>query len=92
MNSNGVYGPVCDDLWDNSDAAVVCRQLGYSGGIATSNSYFGQTSSTFAYDNVACTGSEAFLQECPHLTVDNCASSEAAGVECFCSGKNQHTP
>lgn len=29
--SNGTWHPVCDSIWSNEDASVVCRQLGFSG-------------------------------------------------------------
>jgi Ca2+-binding EF-hand superfamily protein len=75
--------PVCDDGWDMSDGAVVCRQLGFFGiERVTSSSYFGSVSSNFAMDDVQCDGSEARLQDCRYNANDNCGGGEGAGVIC----------
>ena len=62
------------------------RMFGYSSGQPTTKSHFGSVPSTFAMDDVSCFGNETSLLDCPHVTVDNCGSHEAAGVICSNSG------
>merc|ERR1712013_611104 len=82
VNSDGYLGPVCDDNWDSREARVVCRQLGFTDGTATTNSYFGSVPSHFAMDSVHCTGDEGILQDCSNSTTDDCDGNEGAGVKC----------
>ena len=83
---NGQWGTVCDDGWDDTDAGVVCRQLGFgSSGRAVYAGHLGQGSGSIWLDSVTCTGNESILASCGHLGVGvtrNCRHTEDAGVRC----------
>eukprot|EP00731_Ephydatia_muelleri_P028213 Em0019g1086a len=82
--NNGSWGTVCDDLWDNTDATVACRQLGYGSGVALSFAYYGQGTGFIWLDDVGCVGTEARLWDCANrgIGIHNCAHSEDASVQC----------
>ena len=81
---NGEWGTVCDNGWDDTDAGVVCRQLGFGSHGWSYN--FGQGSGPIWLDSVTCTGNESMLINCSHLGVGvtrSCSHSEDAGVYCY---------
>ena len=85
---DGQWGTVCDDYWDTADAKVVCRQLGFSGGVALEDNEFGNGEDPIWLDDVGCSDYELSLSSCDHHNPwgdHNCGHYEDAGVRC---GKN----
>ncbi|KAL1275633.1 hypothetical protein QQF64_035256 [Cirrhinus molitorella] len=82
---NAVWGSVCDDQWDISDAQVVCRQLGCGAAVrADRNSVFGAGEGVVWLNRVECRGNEIHLWDCP-LSLNNhtdCSHKEHAGLTC----------
>ncbi|KAM7370603.1 hypothetical protein PAMP_010132 [Pampus punctatissimus] len=80
---HGDWGSICDSGWNDLNAAVVCRQLGHSGGAVAAGG-FGQGKGPIHLDQVRCTGKEEFLGECPSLgqSIQGCRRREGAGVRC----------
>ncbi|KAL1275644.1 hypothetical protein QQF64_035267 [Cirrhinus molitorella] len=82
---NAVWGSVCDDQWDISDAQVVCRQLGCGAALrADGNSVFGAGEGVVWLNIVECRGNEIHLWDCP-LSLKNhtdCSRKEHAGLTC----------
>ena len=88
VKPNNTWGIICDDRWDDVDARVVCKQLGF-GSIGTAIQTYPSPVSPDTpiwLDNVNCNGFESKLIDCAHngLENHNCVHSEDAGV--ICSG------
>lgn len=77
--------PFCDTNFDDSDAKVVCKEIGYLYGKAQCCSAIGAIAadSTMVTD-LQCTGSESNIDACPSKT-GSCSSGKTASV--YCSNK-----
>ena len=74
----GEWGSVCNDGWDDSDASVACRQLGFASGVAvtsptpaadgavTNSPFAGPNNMTIWLTGMDCGGGEDGLTACPH--------------------------
>ena len=86
IKPNNTWGTICDSNWDEDDARVVCRQLGF-GDIATPVRRYSPSASAGVpiwLDNVECGGEEARLTDCRHNGVGshNCNHNNDAAVIC----------
>lgn len=79
---NKVWGTICSNGWDNMDASVVCRQLGFYP-VGSGHSYTQRKFMPVFLDEVHCSGLERNLLECDSSipAISTCSQSEAA-VSC----------
>lgn len=80
---DGEWRSVCDDGFDEFDARVACRMLGFSEVVAYDTAQSCAVDS-FWLDDLECTGTESSFAACAHAGwgVDNCGSTECLRVDC----------
>ena len=85
---NGRWGSICNDGWDEYEANIVCRQLGFD---TSALADFGEAEkNTILLDNVICSSSDRILASCGHYGVGirvGCNNRntyyKVAGVKCY---------
>jgi len=90
----GQWGTVCDNLWDLTDASVVCRALGFVNATeALGGAAFGPGAGPVMLDEVECTGTEPSLASCRSLgwLRSHCRHNQDAGVVCANETRGAHT-
>jgi len=105
VQHNGVWGYICDDDFDEKDAAVVCRQLcstlsctGEGASVVPASEYGDMSGGggKIWLDDLECTGEETALDDCGKHSggwgAHNCGDYEYIGVCCPDSGLPELPP
>ncbi|CAI9722758.1 atrial natriuretic peptide-converting enzyme-like isoform X3 [Octopus vulgaris] len=82
---NNITGTICDDNFNNIEATVICKQLGYKSGIALPGGTYGKGNGIIWYDEVNCYGNENSIEFCNGNTKGehDCDHTEDVGVQCY---------
>ena len=77
---------MCNDKWDNADAQVACRQLGYPSANAQilTGIIVPDGTGQIWLDEVDCVGNETSLFDCNanNIGFHNCIHEDDAGIIC----------
>jgi len=101
VHHNGRWGTICDDLFNDNAATVICRRMGYRYGTHLHWRHHlksqllapGQANMTIWLDNVRCTGRERDIDQCRHNPWGrhNCGHSEDVNIACHNRKNRTHT-
>ena len=86
MFVDGLWVRVCDSGWDDTEAGVVCRQLGF--GLSGKTQQFQISGSgnneEMGIPKFSCVGSEIELLNCSHteIGIEDCDNFDNVGVIC----------
>lgn len=85
---------VCDQDWDNVDAKVLCREMGFVDGLALCCSTLGMDQSDSSpnkgFTNFNCEGPEKSLVVCPSQELrTKCSSEHRASAICYNTSVSQ---
>ncbi|XP_066579529.1 uncharacterized protein LOC136770941 [Amia ocellicauda] len=82
VDFNGKRGRLCAKQWDANEAAVVCRQLGFTGTAVSTSVSEKPSDPAVALSYVNCSGDETSLDECEVRWGGECGTTERAAVYC----------
>lgn len=81
----GIDGSVCADELNDTEANVMCREIGFSSGRLLHSAHYG-VGGLIILTGLKCAGSERYIKDCSYARLSEpgvCKSMEAARIICF---------